>query len=85
MDNQWQGAVFEKCIKSGDEKLTVEKANLLADHRGNAVSNFLKSISMVKIVKEVVLLFSGITVQWPKILFSQVFEKSNSNAFKRIM
>ena len=33
-DNQWQEAVFEKCIKSGVKKL-VAKEELLADHRGN--------------------------------------------------
>ena len=46
---------WEYCIKSGGKKLTAEKGNLLADHRGNAVSYFLKSIFMVK---QVVLLFS---------------------------
>ena len=59
-DNQGQGVVFEKCIKSGDKKLTAEKGNLLADHRGNVVSDFFKSIF---IVKQMVLLFSGINVQ----------------------
>ena len=73
----WEG------IKSGDKKLTAEKVNLLADHCGNAVSNFFKSIF---IVKQVVLLFSGINVQWPKVLFSpKVFEKANCNAFKNVM
>ena len=43
-DNQWQEAVFEKCIKSEDKKFTAEKGNLIVDHRGNAVSNFFKSI-----------------------------------------
>ena len=43
-DNQWQEAVFEKCIKRGDKKFTAEKGNLIVDHRGNAVSNFFKSI-----------------------------------------
>ena len=81
-DNQWQEAVFEKYIKSGDKKLIAEKGNLLADNRGKAVSNFFKSIF---IVKQVVLLFSGINVQWPKVLFSQVFEKANCNAFKNVM
>ena len=81
-DNQWQEAVFEKCIKSGDKKLTEEKGNLFADHCGNVVSNFFKSIF---IVKQVVLLFSGINVQWPKVLFSQFFEKTNCNAFKNVM
>ena len=47
-DNQWQEAVFEKCIKSGDKKLPTEKGNLFADHRENAVSNFFKSIFIVK-------------------------------------
>ena len=56
-DNQWQEAVFEKGIKSGDKKLTAEKGNLLADHRGNAVSNFFK---LIFIVKQIILLFSGI-------------------------
>ena len=65
-DNQWQEAEFEKCVKSGAKKLTAEK-DLLADHRGNAVSNFFKSIF---IVKRVVLLFWGINVQWPKVLFN---------------
>ena len=49
--------MFEKCIKSGDKKFTAEKGDLLADHRGNAVSNFFKSIF---VVKQVVLFFSGI-------------------------
>ena len=52
-----QEAVFEKCIKSGDKKFTAEKGNLLADHRGNTVSDFFKSIF---VVKQVVLLFSGV-------------------------
>ena len=52
------------------------------DHRGNAVSNFFNSIF---IVKQVVLLFSGINVQWPKVLFSQVFKKTNCNAFKNVI
>ena len=55
-----QEAVSETCIKSGDKKLTAEKVNLLADHRGNAVSNFFNSIF---IEKQVVLLFSDINVQ----------------------
>ena len=41
-DNQGQEVVFEKCIKSGDKKLTAEKGNLLADHRGNAVSKLFQ-------------------------------------------
>ena len=44
--------------------------------------NFLKSIF---IVKQVVLLLSGLNAQWPKVLFSQVFEKANCNAFKNVM
>ena len=43
--------------KSRDKKFLTEKGNLFADHRGNAVSNFFKSIF---IVKQAVLLFSGI-------------------------
>ena len=50
--NYWQEAVFEKRIKSWDKKLckklTTEKWNLIADHRGNAVSNFFESIFMLK-------------------------------------
>ena len=80
--NHWQEAVFEKRIKSGDKKLTAEKWNLLADYRGNAVSNFFK---LIFIVKQIVLLFSGINVQWPKVLFTQVFEQANCNAFKNVM
>ena len=80
-DNRWQEAVFEKCIKSGDKKLKAEKVNLPADHLENAVSNFFKSIFKVK---QVVLLFSVINVQWPKVLFSQVFEKANCNALKML-
>ena len=49
-------AVFEE----GDKKLTVEKGNLLADHRGNVVSNFF---NLIFIVKQMVLLFPGINVQ----------------------
>ena len=81
-DNQWQEAIFEKCIKSGDKKLTAEKGHFRAAHRGNAVSNFFKSIF---IAKRVVLLFSGINVPLPKVIFSQVFEKANCNAFKNVM
>ena len=56
--------MYKKCIKSRDKKFTAEKGNLLADHRGNAVSNFFKSIF---IVKQVVLLFSGINGhKWTK-------------------
>ena len=73
---------FEKCIKSRDKKLTAEEGNLLADHRENAVSNLFISIF---IVKQVALLFSGINVQRPKVLFSQVFEKANCNAFKYVI
>ena len=80
-DNKWQETVFENFMKSGDKKLTAEKRNLLADKGGNAVSNFFISIF---IVKQVVLLFSGINVR-PKALFSQVFEKSNCNALKNAM
>ena len=40
--------------------LTAAKGNLLADYYGNAVSNFFKLIFMVK---QIVLLFSGINVQ----------------------
>ena len=76
-DNQWQEAVFEKCKKSG-EKLTAEKGNLFVDHRGNAVSNFCKSIF---IVEQVALLFSGVNVQWPKVLFSQQVWKSKLQRF----
>ena len=47
-DNQWQEAVFAKRIKSGDKKLTAEKWNLLADYRGNVVSNLFKSIFRYK-------------------------------------
>ena len=86
-DNQWQEAVFEKRIKSWDKKLckklTTEKWNLIADHRGNAVSNFFESIFIVK--RQVLLLFSGINVPLPKVIFSQVFEKANCNAFKNVM
>ena len=77
-DNQWQEAVFENCIKSGDKMLTAEKGNLLADYYGNAVSNFFKLIFMVK---QIVLLFSGINVQWPTVVFSQVFEKANCKCY----
>ena len=46
--------------ESGETKsLTAEKRNLLADHRGNVVSNFFKSIF---IARQVVLIFSGIHV-----------------------
>ena len=69
-------------MKSGDKKLS-KKGNLLADHRGNAVSNFLKSIFIVK--RQVLLLFSGINVPLPKAILSQVFEKANCNAFNNVM
>ena len=64
-------------------KSSAEKGNLLAEQRGNAVSNFLKSIFIVK--RQVLLLFSGINVPLPKVIFSQVFEKANCNAFKNVM
>ena len=51
--------------------------------RGNAVSDFLKSIFIAK--QQVLLLFSGINVPLPKVIFSQVFEKANCNAFKNVM
>ena len=70
-------------IKSADKKLSRKKGNLLADHRGNPVSNFLKSIFIVQ--QQVLLLFSGISVPLPKVIFSQVFEKANCNAFKNVM
>ena len=57
---------------------------MLADHRGNAVFNFFKSIF---VVKQVVMLFSGINghkCTMTKVLFRQVFEKSNCNAFKNV-
>ena len=44
-------------------KARSKKKKLLADPRGNAVSNFFNSIFLVR---QVVLLFSGINVQWPK-------------------
>ena len=50
----------------------------VADHR----RNFPKSVF---IVKQVVWLFSGINVPLPKVIFSQVFEKVNCNAFKNVM
>ena len=40
-DNQWQEVVFEKCKKS-QGKLTADKGNLLAEHRGNAVSKLFQ-------------------------------------------
>ena len=61
-----RGRIWEMYKKRG-KKLTAEKGNLLADHRGNVVSDFFKSIF---IVKQMVLLFSGINVQWPKVNFS---------------
>ena len=64
-------------------KSSAEEGNLLADHRGNAFSNFLKSIFTVK--RQVLLLFSGINVLLPKVIFSHVFEKANCNAFKNFM
>ena len=63
-DNQWQEAGL---------KSSRQKKKLLADPRGNAVSNLFNAIF---IVRQVVLLFSGINVQWPKVLSCQVFEKS---------
>ena len=74
--------IWEISIKSRDKKLTAKKGNLLADHGGNAISNFFKSIF---IVKQVVLVFSGINVQWPKVLFSKVVEKANCSAFINVM
>ena len=78
-DNQWQEAVFEKCIKSGVKKLAAKK-KLLVDHPGNTVSNFFNTIF---IVKQVVLLFSGINVQWPIRYFSvRSLKKANCDASK---
>ena len=74
--------IWEFSIKSRDKKLTAKKGNLLADHGGNAISNFFKSIF---IVKQVVLVFSGINVQWPKVLFSKVVEKASCSAFINVM
>ena len=67
-DNQWQEAVFEKCIKSEVKKLV------------ETVSNFFNSIFRAK---QVVLLFSGINVQWPKEISRQVLEKSELYRFKK--
>ena len=64
--------------KSAVKKLAAEKGNLLADQRRNAVSNFFNSTFRVK---QVVLLFSGINVQLPKVLSSQVFKKSKLQRF----
>ena len=48
-DNQWQEAVFEECTKSGVKKLAAKKnKKLLADPRGNAVSNFFNLIFIVR-------------------------------------
>ena len=47
-------------VQKAGLKNSRQKKNLLADPRGNAVSNFFNSIF---IVKQVVLLFSGINVQ----------------------
>ena len=58
--------------------LTAEKGNLLADYYGNAVSNFFKLIFMVK---QIVLLFSGINVQRPTVVFSGVFGKANCKCY----
>ena len=71
---------WEYCIKSGGKKLTAEKGNLLADHCGNAVSYFLKSIFIVKHIFRY-----KINVPLPKVIFSQVFEKMNSSTFKNVM
>ena len=64
--------------KKGVKKLAAEKGNLLADHHGNAVSNLFISIFRLK---QVVLLFSGISVQWTKVLSSQVLKKSELQRF----
>ena len=40
---------------------------------------------MIFRVMQVVLLFSGINLQLPKVIFSQDFEKANCNAFKNIL
>ena len=68
-------------LRIGDKKLTAEKENLLVNHRGNAVSNFPK---LFFIVKQVVLLCSGINLPLTKVIFSQVFAKANCTAFKDV-
>ena len=77
-DNQWQEVVFEKYKKAGKSSQQ-RKEICLRTTVETPFLNFFKSILLV------VLLFSGINVQWPKVLFSQVFEKANCNAFKNVM
>ena len=77
-DNQWQKVVFEKHKKAGKG----EKEICL---RTTVETSFLNFFKPIAIVKQVVLLFSGINVKWPKVLFGQVFEKPNCNAFKNVM
>ena len=80
-DNQWQEVVFEKYKKAGKSSQQRKEICL----RTTVETPFLNFFKSIFIVKQVVLLFSGINVQWPKVLFSQVFEKANCNAFKNVM
>ena len=80
-DNQWQEVVFEKSKKAG--KNSQQRIEICL--RTTMETPFLNFFKSIFIVKQVVLSFSGINVQWPKVIFSQVFEKANCNAFKNVM
>ena len=80
-DNQWQEIVFEKYKEAGKSSQQRKEICL----RTTVETPFLNFFKSIFIVKQVVLSFSGINVQEPKVLFSQVFEKANCNAFKNVM
>ena len=81
-DNQWEKAVFEKC--KNFLHFPAERAKAHSRERKfawgppNTVSNFFKSSL---IVKQVVLLFSGINVQWSKVHFQSGLWKSELQRF----
>ena len=76
-DNQWQEVVFEKYKKAGKSSQQRKEICL----RTTVETPFLNFFKSIFTVKQVVLLFSGINVQWPKVLSSQVFKKSELRRF----
>ena len=79
-DNQWQEVVFEKYKKAGKSSQQRKEICL----RTTVETPFLNFFKSIFIVKQVVLLESGINVQWPKVLFSQVFEKRTATLLKML-
>ena len=81
-DNQWEKAVFEKCKNflhfPAERAKAHSRERKFACGPPNTVSNFFKSSL---IVKQVVLLFSGINVQWPKVHFQSGLWKSELQRF----